>query len=296
MHQEESLSVDSGQLPEALAARPGLLGYVLRTDGSFRHAFAAFVSGDQRALLIAGEPGNGKSTLLYDIVNALHDLGDVPLAGISYDAVHGLLFDSLNLPLPTGETWPPARAQVSAVLGDIILVALHELPATTRLLIEAPLIGGRGEAALERVASAGHPLQAVVLHNPHVWRRVITAGQRDSTLAAQADAMLAIRHRFAAEVGAADSTREEQERAIGVYWQHWAQTPHRLVVSWSGAESDAAAAITDAARSANPLPHHGLFPDLLTTRVRDIYEATLANISDLPAFTAAVRHHNSLDP
>jgi len=276
------------------AARPSLLGYALRTDEPFRQAFAAFLASETRGMLIAGEPGNGKSTLLDDIVMAHRELSDFPLAGVAYDAIHGMLLDTLGTPLPSGETHPAARELVSNVLRDTILHALEQLPVETRVLIEAPLIDRRGEGALSDITHRGCRVQAVVLHNPNVWRRVLADGQRDNELAAHVDAMLAIRRGLARRIGVGELSLDEQEQAIGAHWARWAEdAPGRLVLSWSGPNSDEAAAETNRARAQQPVSGSGLYPSELAERARELCASIVAGIPDLPRFVSDVREFGS---
>jgi hypothetical protein len=296
-----ALPDNHARLLQQFITLPGILGYVLGADKPFRQAFATFLSGEARALLIAGEPGNGKSTLLDDIMLAHQEFGDFPLAGITYDAVHSAFLDALGIPLPRGETYPPARDLVSDVLRDVILHALERLPAETRVLVEAPLVDRRGEAALEQVVARGHRVVAVAVNNPHVWRHVLANGQRDSELAAQTEAMLAIRRRFARREGAEGEPLDKQEEAIAGSWNRWARTGDRLVLTWSGPGSDASVAVTNDRRSGNPLPWEGLFPEELARRTRELCVTTVESIPDLPAFIDAIRSYDTdqlatLDP
>jgi hypothetical protein len=276
---------------DTIAARPGILGYVLRTNGTFRERFAAFLRGDVRVFWVAGEPANGKSTLVGDIVLALRAGNAAPLAGIAYDPVHAVLHEHMGIPLPKGETPDEVRRVVSDLLRDSLTHALEQMPLDTRVLVEAPLLDTRGEHALQALVARGHPVHAVVLHNPHVWWRVHDAGERVSALSARVEAMVAIREKLLSRYGMAGVPVTEQEAAIEAHWQAWcAHDPEwRMVLTWSGPESDAAARVTDDALLRDPIPGEGLFPDALTQVARAHANDLLAGLPDRDALIARAR-------
>jgi hypothetical protein len=274
MERAES-KIDHDDMLNRLAARPGILGYLLGTDAEFRRRFGRFLAGSPRVFWIAGEPANGKSTLIGDIVLALRDLG-IPLAGVAFDPVHALLFEQMHQPLPVGETPVALRRIVCDLLRDTLLHVLEQLPADTRVLVEAPLIGVRGEGALAELLARGHAVQAIVLHNPHVWQRVYDAGGRPDAFSAQVEAMGSIRRGLLERIGAADLPPGEQQERLAAHWRDWADRGDRMVLTWHGPESDAAALETDARLRLQPVSGKGLFPETLVRYARDRAAALLA--------------------
>ncbi|HEU5379560.1 MAG TPA: hypothetical protein VFV38_29405 [Ktedonobacteraceae bacterium] len=297
-----------------LLSRPGILPTMLRNHPSLGERIEAFFSGQKPILIIGGEPANGKSLLMGELILRLSELershagSKSRLTLISYDRVHSLFFEYLAketrkkaspfkcLPgrnrrrdlLPEGETHPDVRRLVTSIMRDLLHFAFSYLPQTTPIIMEAPLIGHRGEAAVDELHTRAFPLQTFIVHSPTMWNWIFEEEERLSDRSAHKLAMQQIRNKLLQRAQDTWLSPEEEAEKIARFWQDWLLDRDGILLSWNPEHDKKGFEVTRDLLKTNRIQPDPLAPPFLLDYAISHIQAVLRAVPDLEAFATAV--------
>ncbi|HEY1352795.1 MAG TPA: hypothetical protein VGF67_24535 [Ktedonobacteraceae bacterium] len=285
-----------------LLVQPGIVACLLRKYSDLRTRVGAWLVGEKPILLIGGEPGNGKSLLMGDLVSQHRALAKIypglqtPPALISYDRVHYLFLKHLHersTPhphcfLPEGETHPQARQYITGILQDALLFTMQQLPAHTPIALEAPLIGHRGEEIIATLKRLGYGSQIFIMHSPAMWAqilynpRLLTRTTSASALAMRQIHEDLLQQRALSQAG--DSALKES-------WEHWLQDHEGMVLAWHPLEDEADFLYTRHMLQAMQFPSDPLYPDILQEYTISCINRILDLQPDIYAFARNIQNY-----
>lgn len=292
-----------------LLFQSGILACLMRKHTSLGRRIAAWFVGESPILLIGGEPGNGKSLLMGDLIlqhrlltKIYPDLGPPP-ALISYDRVHYLFLKclkDLTAPhlqtfLPEGETHPQARKLITQVLQDVLLFAIDHLSVRTPIVLEAPLIGCRGEDLIETLGHLGLAAQIFIMHSPTMRAQILRNPQL--TMRETSAAGLAMRqiHEALLRQRAISCSEEAEDVALKKSWEHWLNNHEGIVLAWHPVEDEEDFIHTRKMLEMMNFTSDPLSPDMLCkytlSRINQILEQ-----HDLHAFAREVQNYDDEYP
>jgi class 3 adenylate cyclase/tetratricopeptide (TPR) repeat protein len=169
--------VGRAALRRELPRRPRLVGRAPER-ARLAEALDALVAGRSGVVVLEGEPGTGKSSLVAELVDRAEAAGVTTLVGFADAIEAATLFHAWRAPLaallgvgPDGAPSPallaaradPALGPLLPLLSLIVPVRLGDTPETTRLLAEGRANGARAVvAALLARELAGRPLLVVL--------------------------------------------------------------------------------------------------------------------------------------
>ncbi len=186
-----------------LFSEPGIMKSLVSANPELGGVVRDFLTGRSKVTLVGGVPGNGKSLLvtglrrLHEIYSGLDPSLQFPLAVVPWDKVHEEFFKVLStqsdqeIKPPSGETDPVIRNEVSQVMLDTVMF-LGNQTRNARILVEAPLYGGRGKVIQDAFEKHHIPGQTVVMNSPEMQREITKRGSRDVTTSGQPEAIAAI--------------------------------------------------------------------------------------------------------
>ncbi len=285
-------------------SRSGILPTMRRRHASLEERAAAWLTGEKPLLIIGGEPAHGKSLLMGELALRHNELVELyptlqaPPALISYDRVHYLFLKRLaeiDMPgardfLPEGETHPEARKLITKLMRDVLLFAVYHLPKNTPIILEAPLIGNRGEELVDEPAAWGFQMQIFIVYSPAMWVRVLhQAEQQAREMSAQAPAMQQIHEALLRQRGITLPSNQAQDSALMKSWQQWLGQREGIILSWDPADDEAGFAHTKEMLKARHIPPNPLSPQVLSQYTTCLIEAVLETIPDPRAFALEVR-------
>lgn len=286
-----------------LLSQLGILPCILRKHTSLGMRIAAWLTGEKPVLLIGGEPGNGKSLLMgelvlrYNELTALHSGLQAPLALICYDRVHYLFLKRLaeiNTPnphnfLPEGETHPEARKLITGILRDILLFTTLNFPKSTRIILEAPLIGQRGEDLVGAATALGFQMQIFIVYSPAMWTRMLhQEKQQVREISAHALAMQQIHEVLLQQRELTLVSEQMQGDALVKSWEQWLDDYEGIVLSWDPADDETGFIHTKETLKAKGIPPDPLIPQVLYKYTTSLIEVVLEMIPNLEAFATEV--------
>lgn len=279
-----------------MRSQPGVLQLFVHRHRGLRQRLLRFIRGQQRVLVVGGEPGNGKSLFTGELIVHCRGLAiahpslRIPLALISYDRVHSLFFERLSskagtsIALPAGETHPAARQLVSEVMREVLLFAILQLPPDTRILMEAPLIDHRGNAVVDDLPRWGFPIQIVIMHAPQMWERVRADPERISERSVQTPAMLQIRKALLQQRVGRRVTTNEQGRVLQKAWKRWLKGRDGVLVSWNPADDERSLEHAKSILTAAQVSPDDMFPKVLDAHAVRVTDSVLEALPDLQSF------------
>lgn len=280
-----------------LLIQPGILARLLQKYASLGKMVGSWLIGEKPILLIGGEPGNGKSLLMGDLIAQYATLTKhypmlrASLALISYDRVHYLFFRHLTglkkpgqpVLLPEGETHPDARKLISQILEDVVLFAVRYLPHTL-VIVEAPFIDHRGEDLIETLIKRKYHLQIFIMQSLEMWIEML--GQPERGTSASALAMRAIHEALLKERAIPLVDKQIEELALRKSWERWLeQWPDigrdGIVLNWNPAEDQASYSHTRAMLTGLQITPDPLIPETLQKYTLSLIASALEIYPDL---------------
>ncbi len=198
----------------------------------------SFFLGNKHIIVIGGESGMGKSlfgaelrTLHQNVQYVMPGRLRTQLSVITWDRTHQVFFEEIStilgttVPLPRGETHIKARNLISSVLGDQIRFIKKYIGPKTRIIIEAPLIGFRGESLFEELKEYKNEMLTFIMHSPKMryesfkkGRLMLTSGQPESMASIREHLLLSITKRRKV-------SHDYQDHIVKEWWakriQHW---------------------------------------------------------------------------
>lgn len=294
----------TAEIVSNLVSRPGVLSTMMRRHTSLGERAAAWLTGEKPLLIIGGEPAHGKSLLMGELVLRHNELVKLyPTlqalpALISYDRVHYLFLKRLaeiDMPgvhdfLPEGETHPEARKLITKLMRDVLLFAIYHFPTSTPIILEAPLIGDRGEDLVDEPAALGFQTQIFIMYSPAMWERLLPQAEHQTReTSAQAPAMLQIHEALLRQRGITSSSKEARDSALLKSWEQWLGRREGIVLSWDPADDEAGFAHTKETLKATHIPPNPLSPPVLNEYIADRIEVLLETIPSPRVFALEVQ-------
>jgi len=302
--EKEAMDELTAEIVSYLVSRPGVLPTMLRRHASLRERAAAWLTGKKPLLIIGGEPAHGKSLLMGELVLRHNELVKLyptlsaPPALISYDRVHYLFLKRLaeiGMPgahdfLPEGETHPGARKLITELMRDVLLFALSRFPKGTPIILEAPLIGDRGEDLVDEPAALGFQTQIFIMYSPAMWGRLLRAAEHQAReTSAQALAMRQIHEALLRQRGITSSSKEVEDITLLKSWEQWLGQRDGIVLSWDPADDEAGFEHTKETLKAMHIPPNPLRPPVLNEYIISRIEERLATIPSPRVFALEVQ-------
>lgn len=289
------------EIISSLRHEPGMLACLLRRHEPLGPKLAAWFAGEKPVLLIGGEPGMGKSLLMgdlamqYELLAQVHQTLCRPLALISYDRVHFLFLKCLaerTVPgqrsfLPEGETHLEARQLISLILQELLLFAACRLAPGTRIILEAPLIGQRGENLLAMLPDMAGQIQVLILHSPAMWEEILRQQPARET-SAHALAMRQI-HEVLLYQRAILPGEQEIDLALQQSWQAWLKVYDGCLLTWNPHEDRGSYLHTQAALQAHEITPDPLSPELLQEHTLVLIGQIFELLPDLKSFARTIQ-------
>jgi hypothetical protein len=288
-----------------LLFQSGILAGLMRKHTSLGKRIVAWFTGERPILLIGGEPGNGKSLLMGELVLRYNELLKLQLALqaslalISYDRVHYLflkrlaelsVLDHLGF-LPEGETRLEVRKLITQILQDTLLFAVQYLPPHTPIILEAPLIGHRGEDLIERLSAwgLGVHMQIFIMHSPTMWVEVLRHQQQATReTSAHALAMQQIHGALLQQRAIPMSSRQAENSALIKSWEQWLNGHEGIVITWNPFDDEAGFIHTRETLKAMNISPDPLVPETLQKYTSYLIDLVLELHPDLVAFANEV--------
>ena len=302
-YRKETMSELKTEIVSHLLSQQGILPGMLRKYSSLGMRIAAWLTGEKPILLIGGEPGSGKSLLMgelvlrYNELAALHSGLQAPLALICYDRVHYLFLKRLaevNTPnprnfLPEGETHPEARKRITWVLRDALLFTMLNFPKNTRIILEASLIGHRGEDLVGPATALGFQMQIFIVYSPAMWTRMLhQEKQQLREISAHTLAMQQIHEALQQQRGLPLFSEQMGGDALLKSWEEWLGHQEGIVLSWDPADDEPGFIHTKETLQAKGIPPDPLIPQVLHKYTTSLIEVALDMIPDLEDFATEV--------
>jgi hypothetical protein len=289
-----------------LLRQQDMLACLLGKHSALKDRILAWLTGDRRILLIGGEPGHGKSLLMGNLIwqhGALAQLYPdlfTPIVVISYDRVHCLFIkrlfeltshDQQNF-LPEGETYPAVRKLITSILQNVLCFAFQYLEPKRLIILEAPLVGHRGEALVDTPSVWEADMQVFIMYSPEMWETLLHQQQLpERKNSAQALAMQQI-HDSLLQQRAIRPTREAKDVELRESWENWLRNYEGLVLSWHPIEDKTHFLYTREILSTMRIASDPLLPEVLQDYTGDLIDYVLKVQPDLHALARAVRNYD----
>lgn len=288
-----------------LHSQRGILPHLMKQHPMLGARIAAWVIGEKPILIIGGEPGNGKSLLMGELVLRYNELTlhyqDIPqsLMLISYDQIHYLFLKRLsciNTPysnefLPEGETHPEARALITEIMWHTLLFALHSRPLNAPIILETPLIDHRGEDMLYKMISLDFQMQIFIMHSPTMRTRSLYDEKRRTKISAHPLAMQKIHEVLLQQRGVMAYPKEAQDDALVQSWEQWMDQCEGMVLSWNPDHNEEGLLYTKMLLEAMNIRTDPLSPALLEKFTICVIEQVLKMIPNLEVFASNVQEY-----
>jgi hypothetical protein len=292
-----------------LFSQKGILPYMMERYSSLGTRIAAWMTGEKPILIIGGEPGNGKSLLMGELVLRYNELAiqhralRQPLILISYDQIHYLFLKRLSLfnmisPynfLPKGETHPEARIVITRIIWHVLLFALQYYSLNVPIIVETPLIDHRGEDLIRELASSDlqRQMQVFIMHSPVMRMRSFYDESRQTKVSAHPLAMQRIHEVLLHQRGIAAHTQEEQDQALARSWERWLSNYEGMLLSWNPDDNKEGFSYTKELLEAMHIRTDPLSPALLEPYAHCVIELALKALPDLEAFVRKVQEYGA---
>jgi len=194
--------------------------------------------------------------------------------------------------LPEGETHPEARKLVTRILRDVLLFAICDLPEGTPIILEAPLIGHRGEAVVDELSTGGFPMQVLIVHSPAMQSRVLQQGEQQTRkTSAQELAIRQIHKGLLQQRGITSLSQQMQDSELAESWEQWLGYREGLVLTWNPADDEAGFLYTREALKAKKVSPDPLTPQEVSECTALRIELTLQTLPNVEAFATEVRRY-----
>lgn len=288
-----------------LFSQPGILSYLIRQYPLLGERVALWITGERPVLMIGGEPGNGKSLLMGELVLRHHELvarqyvASRPLILISYDQIHYLFLKRLSqinivLPhtfLPEGETHPEARILITRIIWHVLLFSLQYYALNIPIIVEAPLIDHRGEDLIPEIAALGLQMQIFIMYSPVMRMRSFYDEKRQMRVSAHPLAMQSIHNVLLHQRGVVAYAQEEQDAALAKSWEQWLSAYEGMLLSWNPDDNEEGFLYTKSLLEALQIRTDPLSPLLLEKYALCVIELVLKTLPDLAAFARKVQEY-----
>jgi hypothetical protein len=288
-----------------LRSQQGILSALIRQYPLLGMRIATWITGEKPILMIGGEPGNGKSLLMGELVlryNELtihHNAISRPLLQISYDKIHYLFLKRLSLLstcyshkfLPEGETHPDARALITDIIWYTLLFSLQCYARNTPVIIEAPLIDHRGEDLIHEVASLDFQMQIFIMHSPSMRMRSLYDEKRQAAVSAHPLAMQKIHNVLLQQRGIVAYSEEAQNDALARSWEQWLGCCEGMLLSWSPDDNEDGFMYTKSLLETLHIRTDPLSPILLEKYALCAIEFVLKTLPNIEAFARNVQEY-----
>lgn len=288
-----------------ILSQRGILPYLMRQYPILGTKIAAWAIGEKPLLIIGGEPGNGKSLLMGELVLRYNELAihyhTLPqhLMLISYDRIHYLFLKrlaqvSLHCPdsfLPEGETHPDARTLITTIIWHILVFALQYRVQGTPIILETPLIDHRGEDLIQEIATLNFQMQIFIMHSPSMRMRSLHDEKRRTRISAHPLAMQKIHEVLLQQRGIVAYTAEVQDDALAKSWEQWLGHREGMVLAWNPNDTEDGFMYTKKLLEAMHIRTDPLSPAILEKYALCVIELALKTLPDLEAFARKVQEY-----
>jgi len=284
-----------------LISQAGILPSIMKRYPSLGTRIVAWITGEKPVLIIGGEPANGKSLLMGELVLRSKELVELhpglqspPPILISYDRVHYLFLkqllgadDTYNF-LPEGETHLEARKLITAILRDTLMHARRNFrPKNTPIILEAPLVGHRGEEALDNLPP--EDMQVIIIHSQSMQSQILQQErQQVREESAQPLAIRQIHEALLLQREIRSLSPQTQDNELIKSWEQWLGNREGLVLTWNPADDEAGFAYIKETLKVKNVPPNPLEPHVINTFTTSLIKEKLAKIPDLEAFATEV--------
>lgn len=302
-HTEEEAMRNHEDILSYFISQGGILPSLMRKYSSLGTRLVAWVTGEKPVLIIGGEPASGKSLLMGELALRFKELAELfpglqsPPILISYDRVHYLFLkyllsvDNTYNFLPEGETHPKVRKLITGILQDILLYAISDYrPKNTPIILEAPLIGSRGEDIVDRFSWEG--MQVLIVHSPAMQSQIL---QQEKQLGREISAQpLAIRQIHKALLRQREMLglpEQVQDSELIKSWEQWLSNREGLVLTWDPADDEAEFAYIKETLKRKGISPSPLAPPAINDFTISLIVETLEKIPDLKAFASEVTNY-----
>ncbi len=289
-----------------LSSQQGILPHLMKQYPLLGMRIAMWAIGEKPVLIIGGEPGNGKSLLMGELVLRYHELAllyrtlPLPLILISYDQIHYLFLKRLSkisAPnqhtfLPKGETHPEARTWITEIMGHILLFALQYRLLNAPIILETPLIDHRGEELINTIISQKIQMQILIMHSPVMRMRLLYDEKRLTEISAHPLAMQKIHEVLLQQRGVIAYPKEMQDEALARSWEQWLGHCEGMVLSWNPNYDKAGLAYTKRLLKEMNIRTDPLSPTLLEKYTLCVIELVLKMIPNLEIFAKDVQMYS----
>lgn len=289
-----------------LISQTGVLRSMMRSYSSLGRKIVTWLTGEKPVLIIGGEPANGKSLLIGELVLRLDEIAKLypvfqsPPAIISYDRVHYLFLKYLMMTgidsaynfLPEGETHPKARKYVTKILRDVLLFAIFHLPQNTPIILETSLIDHRGEYIVDELSAWGFPIQVFIIHSPTMQSRVLQQEkQRTKATSAQSLTIRKIHEALLQQRGITSLSKQVQDNELIKSWEQWLGNCDGLVLTWDPADDEAGFLHIKEVLKAKNISPDPLTPLVLNKYTTFLIKVVLELIPNLEMFAIEVKRY-----
>jgi hypothetical protein len=286
-----------------LFSQQGILPHLLRQYPLLGTRIATWAIGEKPVLIIGGEPGNGKSLLMGELVLRYNEMAlryhtiPLPLTLISYDQIHYLFLKRLSMIntshpqqfLPEGETHPEARTLITEIMWHILLFALQHRLQNAPIILETPLIDHRGEDLISKITALNFQMQIFIMHSPAMRMRSLYDEKRRTEISAHPLAMQQIHEVLLQQRGVMTYSKEAQDDALAKSWEQWLDHCDGMVLSWNPAYDEEGFLYTKRLLEAMNIRTDPLSPALLEKYTLCVIEMALKMIPNLEAFARNVQ-------
>jgi len=230
--------IDGSNLTRELATR----------NQNLENVIFNFLTGDNRLLIIGGDPGNGKSLLATDVrrfdqvYQSLDENLEHPLAFIPFDKARQFFFLKLSerlgydIPLPKGASPEWMMEMVERAMMSTTFFVLDNY-SKARVIVEAPLFNNRGENIVYEAERRNYGVQTVIMHSPDTFFEILDKGKRDVATSGQPEAMVKMRRiRLESITGDIELPVEAENQILKRHWETMLRGRRGVVVEWSPVE------------------------------------------------------------
>lgn len=235
--------VEQHIIPTVLS-HTGLLIEWLSQNNDLSANISNFLSGKTKVMIIGGVPGNGKSLLATEIrkITEIYTHLDVslsfPLVFIPWDKAHDIFYKQLSnkagfvIEPPSGESPNEVIKMVSSVMRDTVSF-MQQWHPDSRIIVEVPLYGGRGDEIVKGLAHRGTPFSILVMHSEPMFHEIIQKGKRDVETSGKPEAMLSIRRKIVQNMaGDYKIATKKQGGILKNFWNVYTHWYEGSVIEW----------------------------------------------------------------